>query len=150
LSGVHYFPTMLGHVQPIASDGDAVTVLPQWSLLTPEDEAAHWRPSGWQPIASDAGRSLYVLMQADAHEGTYKEPGSEVWVFDAQAKTRTKRFRLARPGSSIALTRAPDPLLLVQAGERLDVYESRTGSLVRSLNMTGFRSRVVIQPVPGE
>jgi hypothetical protein len=38
----------------------------------------------------------------------------------------------------------------VQGGERLDVYDSQTGSLLRSLNMTGFRTRMTIQPVPGE
>jgi methylamine dehydrogenase heavy chain len=148
LGGVLYFPTMLGHLQPIESLGDAVTVLPQWSLLSAEEEAAHWRPSGWQPIAGDGAGSLYVLMQADAREGSYKDPGSEVWVFDAHSKSRTKRLRLARPGSSIALTHTPQPLLLVQGGERLDVYDAGTGGLVRSLNMTGFRTRMTIQPVP--
>jgi methylamine dehydrogenase heavy chain len=150
LGPVRYFPTMLGHVQPIETQGDAVTVLPQWSLVSADDAAAHWRPSGWQPIAGDGADSLFVLMQSDAREGSYKDPGSEVWVFDAKTKTRTKRLRLARPGSSIALTHSADPLLLVQGGERLDVYDSQTGSLLRSLNMTGFRTRMTIQPVPGE
>jgi methylamine dehydrogenase heavy chain len=150
LGAVRYFPTMLGHVQPIESSGETVTVLPQWSLVSAEDEAANWRPSGWQPIAGDAVGSLYVLMQSDAREGSYKDPGSEVWVFDTRTKTRTKRLRLARPGSSIALTHAREPLLLVQGGERLDVYDPQTGGLVRSLNMTGFRTRMTIQPVPGD
>jgi methylamine dehydrogenase heavy chain len=150
LGDVRYFPTMLGHVQPIESQGDTVTVLPQWSLVSAEEQAAHWRPSGWQPIAGDGADSLYVLMQADAREGSYKDPGTEVWVFDAKAKSRTRRLRLARPGSSIALTHSAEPLLLVQGGERLDVYDSQTGSLLRSLNMTGFRTRMTIQPVPGE
>jgi methylamine dehydrogenase heavy chain len=150
LGPVRYFPTMLGHVQPIEAQGDTVTVLPQWSLVSADDAAAHWRPSGWQPIAGDGAGSLYVLMQSDAREGSYKDPGSEIWVFDATTKTRTKRLRLARPGSSIALTHSAEPLLLVQGGERLDVYDSQTGSLLRSLNMTGFRTRMTIQPVPGE
>ena len=33
-------------------------------------------------------------------------------------KTRVKRVRLVRPGSSLALSHAAQPLLLVQAGER--------------------------------
>jgi methylamine dehydrogenase heavy chain len=150
LGNVRYFPTMLGHVQPIESAGDQVTVLPQWSLLSAEDDAAHWRPSGWQPIAGDGRGSLFVIMQPGAHEGTYKDPGAEVWVYDAGTKARTRRIRLVRPGSSIALTHTPAPLLLVQAGERLDVYEAATGNFVRSLNLTGFRTRMTIQPVPGE
>jgi len=148
LSGVRYFPTMLGHVQPIGTEGESAEVLPQWSLVSAEDEAAHWRPSGWQPVAGDGEKSLYVLMQPNAREGSYKEPGSEVWVFDVASKTRTKRLRLARPGSSIALTHSPQPLLLVQSGERLDVYDAAGGSLIRSLNATGFRTRMTIQPAP--
>ena len=41
----------------------------------------------------------------------------------------------------------PEPLLLVQAGERLDVYDSREGSLVRSLDLPGFHTRMTIEPV---
>lgn len=148
VGGVRYFPTMLGSIQPIDMHDDAVTVLPQWSLLSPADSAEHWRPSGWQPIAGDGNKLLYVLMQPDAREGSYKDPGTEVWVFDAASRTRVKRLRLARPGSSIALTHAADPLLIVQGGERADVYDSNTGALIRSLNMTGFRTRIMIQPVP--
>ena len=148
VNGVRYFPTMLGSVQPIDMKSDMAAVLPQWPLLTPEDAAAHWRPSGWQPVASDGAKLLYVLMQADAHEGSYKDPGTEVWVFDTEKKTRVKRLRLVRPSASIALTHAAEPLLLVHGGERVDVYEPGTGSVVRSLNMTGFKNHIFIQPAP--
>ena len=86
-------------------------------------------------------------MQADAHEGTHKDPANEVWVFNAATKARVKRLRLVRPGSSIALTHAAEQLLLVQAGERLDVYDPQTGSLVRSLDLPGFHTRMQIEPV---
>ena len=145
VAGVTYFPTMLGHVQPIDARGEEATLLDAWPLVSPADSAGGWRPSGWQPIAGDADKLLYVLMQADAHEGTYKDPGSEVWVFDVATKARVKRLRLARAGSSIHLTRAASPLLLVQSGERLDVYEPATGALVRSLNLPGFHTRLSIQ-----
>jgi hypothetical protein len=39
-------------------------------------------------------------------------------------------------------------LLLVQSGERVDVYDATSGSLIRSLNATGFRTRMTIQPAP--
>ena len=148
LGGIRYFPTMLGSIQPIDMRAAAATVLDQWPLLGAEDRALNWRPSGWQPIAGDGKKLLFVLMQPDAHEGTYKDPGTEVWVYDADSKARLKRLRLVRAGSSIALTHGADPLLLVQGGERLDVYDPSTGSLVRSLNMTGFRTRLTIQPIP--
>ena len=147
VAGVRYFPSLQGRVQPIDLKGDESKVLADWPLVSAADAAAHWRPSGWQLIASDEQKLLYVLMQADAHEGTHKDPGSEVWVFNAATKTRIKRLRLVRAGSSIALTHTTEPLLLVQAGTRLDVYDPANGGLVRSLDLPGFHTRLQIEPV---
>jgi hypothetical protein len=145
LAGVRYFPSLHGRIQPVDMKGDDVKVLPDWPLVTAAEQAAHWRPSGWQLIASDEQKLLYVLMQPDAQEGTHKDPATEVWVFNAQTKTRVKRVRLVRPGSSIALTRGSEQLLLVQAGEFLDVYDSQGGSLVRSLDLPGFHTRMQME-----
>jgi methylamine dehydrogenase heavy chain len=146
VGGVRYFPSLHGRVQPIDLRGDEVKILPDWRLLSAADEAGHWRPSGWQIVASDEQKLLYVLMQPDAHEGTHKDPATEVWVYNAATKTRIKRLRLVRPGSSISLTHGAEPLLLVQAGERLDVYEP-SGSLVRSMDLPGFHTRMQIEPI---
>ena len=146
VGGVRYFPSLHGRVQPIDMRGDEVKILPDWRLLSAADEAGHWRPSGWQVVASDEQKFLYVLMQPEAHEGTHKDPATEVWVYNAAAKTRVKRLRLVRPGSSIALTHGAEQLLLVQAGERLDVYEPG-GSLVRSMDLPGFHTRMQIEPI---
>jgi methylamine dehydrogenase heavy chain len=147
IGGVRYFPSLHGRIQPIDMKSDEVKVLADWPLVGAADQAGHWRPSGWQIVASDEQKLIYVLMQADAYEGSHKDPAGEVWVYDAAAKSRVKRLRLVRPGSSIALTHTAEPLLLVQAGERLDVYDSRTGSLMRSLELTGFHTRMQIEPI---
>jgi len=148
VGGVRYFPSLHGRVQPVDMRTDDVKVLPAWRLTTATEEAANWRPSGWQLIASDEQKLLYVLMQPGAHEGTHKDPATEVWVYDAAGKTRVKRLRLERPGSSISLTHGTAPLLLVQAAERLDVYDPQSGGLVRSLNLPQFRSgRMQIEPM---
>jgi methylamine dehydrogenase heavy chain len=97
-------------------------------------------------VASDEQKLLYVLMQANAHEGTHKDPAGEVWVYNTATKVRIKRLRLVRPGSSISLTHGAEPLLLVQAGERLDVYEPG-GALVRSMDLPGLRTRMQIEPI---
>jgi methylamine dehydrogenase heavy chain len=147
LGGVRYFPSLQGRMQPVDMRGEDVKVLPDWPLVPAADAAGHWRPSGWQIVTSDEQKLLYVVMQADAHEGTHKDPGNEVWVYNAATKSRIKRLRLVRPGSSVALTHGAEPLLLVQAGERLDVYDPREGSLVRSLDLPGFHTRMNIEPV---
>jgi methylamine dehydrogenase heavy chain len=146
VGGVRYFPSLHGRVQPIDMRGDDVKILPDWPLVPAADAAGEWRPSGWQVVAGDEQKFLYVLMQPQAHEGTHKDPATEVWVYNAAAKTRVKRLRLARPGSSISLTHGAEQLLLVQAGERLDVYEPG-GNLVRSLDLPGLRTRMQIEPV---
>jgi methylamine dehydrogenase heavy chain len=122
-------------------------VLPDWPLVTAAERAADWRPSGWQLITGDGQKLLYVVMQPGAHEGTHKDPGNEVWVYNAASKARVKRLRLVRPGSSIALTHGTEPLLLVQAGERLDVYDPQSGMLMRSMDLPGFHTRMQIEPV---
>jgi hypothetical protein len=126
--------------------GDEVKVLADWPLVTAADQAGEWRPSGWQIVTGDDQKLLYVLMQPQAHEGTHKDPATEVWVYNTATKARVKRLRLARPGSSISLTHGAEQLLLVQAGERLDVYEPG-GGLVRSLDLPGLRTRMQIEPV---
>ncbi len=148
LGAVRYFPSLLGRVQPLDMKGDDVKVLPDWPLVPAADAAQHWRPSGWQLIAGDEQKHLlYVVMQADAHEGTHKNPGNEVWIYDVATKSRVKRLRLVRPGSSIALTHDAVPLLLVQAGERLDVYDAHEGTFVRSLDLPGLHTRMQIEPI---
>jgi methylamine dehydrogenase heavy chain len=145
LNGVRYFPSLHGRVQPIDMKGDEAKVLPDWPLVSAAEKAANWRPSGWQLITSDEKSLLYVLMQPEALEGTHKDPGTEVWVFNPATKTRVKRIRLVRPGSSIAFTHGPEALMLVQSGERLDVYDSQGGMLMRSLNLPGFHTRMQME-----
>lgn len=147
IGGIRYFPTLRGDLQPIDMRGAVAKILPSWSLVSPAERAQHWRPSGWQLIAGDGDKRLYVLMQPNGHEGTHKDPGTEVWVFDAGTDTRVDRMRLVRPGSSIGLTHGATPLLLVQTNDRLDVYDPKTLRLIRSLGIPGFHSRMLIQPV---
>lgn len=148
IGGTVYFPSMLGHIQPVDMSGDVPKVLPAWSLLSGEDAAAHWRPSGWQTTASDERNTLYVLMQRDAHEGTQKDPGTEVWAYDATTQKRLRRLRLVRPGYTIALTHAASALLLVQVDDRVDVYDPQNGELIRSLGIVGLGNpHMFIQPV---
>jgi methylamine dehydrogenase heavy chain len=144
IGGIRYFPSLHGRIQPIDMRGEEAKVLPDWPLVSTAEQSGGWRPSGWEILTSDEQKLLYVLMQPDAHEGTHKDPATEVWVYNVATKARLKRIRLVRPGSSIALTHTSEPLLLVQAGERLDVYEASDGSLQRSLDLPGFHTRMQI------
>src|SRR3984957_6446484 len=72
LGGVRYFPSLHGRLQPGDMKGEDVKVLPDWPLLTAAEAPEDGRPSGWQVVAGDEQKLLYVLMQPDAHEGTHK------------------------------------------------------------------------------
>jgi hypothetical protein len=52
-----------------------------------------------------------------------------------------------RPGSSISLSHGAAPLLLVQSGELLDVYDSHDGALLRSMDLPGLHTRMQFEPV---
>jgi methylamine dehydrogenase heavy chain len=147
VDAVRYFPSLHGRIQPIETKGENVVVLADWPLVPASEAEGRWRPSGWQLIASDDARQLYVVMQADAREGTHKDPGNEVWVYNPATKARVKRLRLVRPGSSIALTHEANPSLLVQAGDRLDVYDPRDGKLLRVLDLPGLYTRMQMETI---
>jgi methylamine dehydrogenase heavy chain len=143
---IRYFPTMLGHVRPIDFGPNEAKILPEWSLVTPEDASEHWAPGGWQVSATD-DRLLYVLMHPDAREGSQKIPSPEVWVFDVTAQKRVARVRLVRPGVSVAVTPAPEPMLLVQTQTGLDVYNASSGAWLRTLALPGLNTRMLIYPL---
>jgi methylamine dehydrogenase heavy chain len=147
IAGVRYFPSLLGRVQPIDMRGEEASILPDWPLVSQEDAAMHWRPSGLQLIAGGDDGRLYVIMQPEGHEGSHKEPGTEVWIFDPATHSRIKRIRLVRPGTSLEVTHDREPLLLVAVAERLDVYELPGGSLVRSIGTSASRGGVLLEAV---
>src|ERR1700722_13348811 len=89
--GVPFFPGLRGGVHPIDMRADEVKVLPEWPLLAAGVQAGEGRPSGWQVVAGDEQKLLYVLMQPQAHEGTHKDPATEVWVYNTATKSRVKR-----------------------------------------------------------
>ncbi len=140
IGAVRYFPSMLGHIQPIDFGGDEAKLLPAWSLVTPEDVAGNWRPSGWQTIASDGRNQLFVLMQPDAHEGTQKDAAAEVWVYDVASQKRVRRSRLVRPAVTLAFSHGAEPLLLAQTDNGIDVYDPATGALVRRVMVDGLNA----------
>ena len=147
LGGVRYFPSLHGRVQPIDMKSDDVQVLPDWSLVSADEKAANWRPSGWQLIASDDKKLLYVLMQADAQEGTHKDPATEVWVFNAETKTRVRRHAPRAAGVFHCPHAWRRTIDAGSRGRRLDVYDPQGGALLRSLGLPGFHTRMQMEPV---
>lgn len=132
--GVAYFPTFKGDVQPVDLNGDAAMPGERWPLASAEEKAAGWRPGGWQLVAADRLGRLYVLMNPNGTDGSHKDGGGEVWVFDAAAKKRIMRIPLPNWGISVGVSNAEQPLLVVTNGElQLETYSTATGEMDKTL-----------------
>ena len=147
VDGVAYFPTFKGSVVPVDLSGEAAEPGGSWSLVSDEERAAGWRPGGWQLVAADKNGRFYVLMHPDGEEGSHKNGGGEVWVFDVAARERTARIPLPNRGVSIAVSNAEQPLLVVTNGElALETYDAQTGEFIKTLavqTQTAFANRGV-------
>ncbi|WP_138381135.1 amine dehydrogenase large subunit [Luteithermobacter gelatinilyticus] len=134
VDGVAYFPTFKGDVVPVDLRGTAARLLKRWSLVPEEERGGHWRPAGWQVVTADDQGRLYVLMQEGGREGSHKDGGGEVWVYDVQKKTRLSRHVLKNWGISIEATRGDEPYLAVtNADMSLDVYRAESGEFIRNI-----------------
>lgn len=146
IDGTGYFPTFLGSVVPIDLSGKAAKVGKRWSLLGEEDSG--WRPGGIQVAASDDAGRLYVLMHPEGAEGTHKDPGTEIWVFDVDQRKRVARLPLKLPALTFTVGRGDDPYLVTTNVElTLDVYSARTGDYRKTLSDFGAETALALHPV---
>jgi methylamine dehydrogenase heavy chain len=134
--GVAYFPSFLGNVYPVDLNGSTPVVGDSWSMIG--DEEGGWRPGGIMLSTSDANGNLYFLMHPEGGDGTHKDPGVEVWVFDSEDGRRVNRIALQLPALSINVTRDDDPLLVAtNINMEVDVYDVSSGQHLRTLGNFG-------------
>ena len=148
LGNVAYFPSFKGLVQPINMSSSTPKILKSWSLVSSEEQRDNWRPGGWQIITAHKSGQLFVLMHKDGFEGSHKNGGSEVWVFDTKSKKRIKRFVLKEWGVSIEVTSGESPYLVVTNGNYdLDVYSANDGKWQRTIGGRAFEMPMAIHAV---
>jgi methylamine dehydrogenase heavy chain len=145
-----WFVGQRGLIQGFDFSGPLAKVIPgAFSVGTADGAAPEWRPGGWQVINADAAGHLYVLMNPAGREGSHKDGGTEVWVFDTAKKARIARIPLKAQSIAIAVTREDVPhLVLARADGVIDIYDAGTGAFVRTLGATVAFNPVVITPVP--
>ena len=143
IDGVWYFVSFGGKVQPIDVTGDRPELLPTWSVTTPEEHAANWRPAGWHGKGGADGR-LWIAMTPDGYNGSHKDPATHAWLIDVDSRERLATTELEVPALSIAASGGDDPRLLVvniEAG--LDVYDGESGEYVHTIKALGDTPYVV-------
>ncbi|MEM7278656.1 MAG: amine dehydrogenase large subunit [Pseudomonadota bacterium] len=138
-----YFPTFMGNMVPIDLGGENAAVGEAWSLLGPDD--AGWRPGGIQLAAADAKGRVFVLMHADGYEGSHKDPGTEVWVFDPATGQRVDRIALQVPAITIEVTGGSERRLVTTNVEMgLDVYDASNGKYIKTMAAFGQETPLLL------
>lgn len=133
VGGTRYFPTYRGDIQPVDFSSMQPRILPKWSLLSDAERKAGWRPGGWLLMAAH-GKQLFVVMHEGGQEGSHKNPGSQIWVFDATTKKRVRTIELKTPAISIHVTSGRDPRLIAFNAEMgLDIYHAGTGKFSHTI-----------------
>ncbi|HEY0767551.1 MAG TPA: amine dehydrogenase large subunit [Steroidobacteraceae bacterium] len=102
------FLSFLGEVHEVDFSGAQPSFAPPWPLVSAA-ESGQWRPGGSQvgAIHRALGR-LYVPMHKGG-EGTHKDGGTEIWVFDLASHRRLARWPLHAGGLA--------PVLAVQVSQ---------------------------------
>jgi methylamine dehydrogenase heavy chain len=148
VGGVSYFVSFKGAVQPIDLSGAEPKLLPTWSLVTADEARANWRPSGTQLAAGGDDGRLYVVMQANGHDGSQRDGGGEVWIFDVATHAKVATIKLKTPTQAINIGSAPHPMLLVASlTGTLDFYDLPGGQLTKSEPTQSPGGLTLIYPV---
>jgi methylamine dehydrogenase heavy chain len=136
---IAYFPTFTGEILPVDVSEREVEAGERWPLAQ-NDEEASWRPGGAKLIVADSSGTGYVLMHPDGGEGTHKNGGGEVWVYDLARGERLARLALTNWGLSLATSGSGEGRLLfvtnVEMG--IDVYSLPGGEHLKTLTSGGI------------
>jgi len=129
--------------------GKPVAAAP-WPLVAAPDRR-RWRPGGVQigALHRALGR-LYVPMHRGG-EGSHKEGGTEIWVFDDTHHTRIARWRVPSKelGKVIAVqvTQDEHPLLFAATDDsNVLVFDGLTGKLRRVEKALGQTPWLILTP----
>ena len=130
-----YFPTFTGNLLPIKLSGKVAQPQKSWSLVSDDERDAGWRPGGGIPVIADSTGELYVLMHPDGKDGTHKNGGGEVWVYDVKSKKRVRKIALKNWGISLGMTGGDGRQIMtvVNADLGIDIYDAKTGDYLNAI-----------------
>ena len=149
MTGGYVFLSFLGTVHEVDLSQATPAFHAPWSLVGAAESA--WRPGGTQigAIHRTLGR-LYVLMHRGG-EGSHKDAGSEIWVFDLKSRQRVARWPLERRewGKVVSVQVSQDAApLLFAATEQSDlvILDARTGELKHDEKRLGQTPQLLLNP----
>jgi len=140
------FLSFLGEVHEVDLTGPGPAFAPPWPLVV-AGERGQWRPGGEQLGAIHDGLGkLYVPMHRGG-EGSHKDGGTELWVFDLAKHQRLARWPLKAAGLKpvVAITVSQDaaPVIFVATDSAdLAMLDARNGHVLhveRGLGQTPWQ-----------
>ena len=129
------FVTNEGDIQPVVIEDDGVSVGQRWPLFSPTELSEGWKIGGQQHLAVHSSTNT---LYAAVHQGgidSHKDPGSHVFVYDLNTKTKTAVIELQRVANAIQVSQDGKPILITTNAYPaiVDVYDALSGSFLREV-----------------
>jgi len=127
------FLSFLGEVHEVDLSGLQPVFRPTWSLVSAAERGT-WRPGGVQVAAIHRTQDRLFVPMHQGGEGSHKEGGTEIWVFDLKTHARLERWPLQAyklaPVIAIQVSQDPAPVLFAATtAAELAVFDARTAQL---------------------
>jgi methylamine dehydrogenase heavy chain len=145
------FLSFLGEVREVDFSAAQPALRPAWSLLSPADKAQSWRPGGTQVAAVHRKSGKLFVPMHRGGEGTHKNGGTEIWVFDMKTHHRIARWPLAPQKLSLAVAvqvSQDDAPVMFVATDKADVavFDALTGQLRHVEKQLGQTPWLLLNP----
>ncbi|WP_321809427.1 MULTISPECIES: amine dehydrogenase large subunit [unclassified Burkholderia] len=149
--GGYLFTTYHGNVRSADFNGARPAFGKSWSLLTDAERAEGWRPGGMQQTAVQVRQNRYYVLMHKGGDGTHKDPGTQVWIYDLKTKQRVARWDLAQqkvdPLVSIQVSEDDKPLFYGLTGTSdLVVMDAHSGKLQHVEKQIGSTPTLLVNP----
>ena len=119
------FLSFLGQVHDVDLTGAEPVFAPPWSLIGAGDHG--WRPGGAQVGAIHRALGKLFVPMHRGGEGTHKDGGSELWVFDLAGHRRVARWPLKavglKPVIAVEVSQDAAPVVFAAASEDADTAD---------------------------
>jgi len=127
------FLSFLGEVHEVDTSGPQPVFRPPWSLVS-SAERGHWRPGGQTVAALNRALGRLFVPMHRGGEGSHKEGGTEIWVFDIKTHQRLARWPLRAtkisPVIAIQVSQDEAPILFAATMQAdVAVFDALTGHL---------------------
>lgn len=108
---IWYFVSLQNNVYGIRMTSEKIELVSKWPLVSDAERAENWRISGQHHTAihKDSGKLYVIMHQGDLH--TFEEPGTHVWVFDANSGKKERSIEMLGLSLSIAVSQDMKPRL---------------------------------------